>query len=272
MSPLRCPRVLKYGPSPNAQGMCLPKCRLERPLLYRLHSGISPAQNRYLCWRNCYIMQVGGSGWGVDINKVGPAVSIAVITLCKRAFTPDIHLEHALPLPPSLPPSLPSHPLAVVNPGEEKFRRIRLGNAKIKAAIADVASAVGALCVLGWTEEETEGEAFLVLPKGKAIRCAFLRDKARKGHAMVLPTNQRVICSGAPTHRAHDPMHRPPHMRPCPRPCGRPCISARAAWPMCARCRKLPSGLRRSRRSGSARSCLQPQGQRQVGCRELYLG
>lgn len=48
------------------------------------------------------------------------------------------------------------------NPGEEKFRRIRLTNAKIKAVIADVPGAVELLKEMGWEEEEDS----LVLPAG----------------------------------------------------------------------------------------------------------
>jgi len=53
----------------------------------------------------------------------------------------------------------------VRNPGEEKFRKINLTNAKIKATITDVPNAVGLLQQMGWVQE---GDA-LVLPAGTRL-------------------------------------------------------------------------------------------------------
>lgn len=47
------------------------------------------------------------------------------------------------------------------NPREEKFRRLRLTNAKISAAITTVEGAMATLTLLGWVQD---GEEFLVLP------------------------------------------------------------------------------------------------------------
>ncbi|BDA40811.1 probable plant UBX domain-containing protein 2 at N-terminal half [Coccomyxa sp. Obi] len=66
-----------------------------------------------------------------------------------------------------------------VNPTEEKFKRIRLTNSKIKAALVDVPGAVEALLALGWARDEDE-EA-LVVPKGRYFSMAEVRliDEAR---------------------------------------------------------------------------------------------
>jgi len=53
----------------------------------------------------------------------------------------------------------------VRNPAEQKFRRINLTNAKIKAAIADVPNAIGLLEQMGWVQEE----GALVLPPGARL-------------------------------------------------------------------------------------------------------
>ena len=54
---------------------------------------------------------------------------------------------------------------------EEKYRRVKLTNAKIKAALVDVSGAVDAMLTLGWVREEG-GEDALVLPKGKFFTMA----------------------------------------------------------------------------------------------------
>lgn len=51
-------------------------------------------------------------------------------------------------------------------PGEEKFRRLRLTNDRIKAALVDVEGATDAMLELGWVRE---GEETLVLPKETKI-------------------------------------------------------------------------------------------------------
>jgi len=51
-------------------------------------------------------------------------------------------------------------------PAEEKFRKIRLTNAKIAEAITNVPGAVDALVEMGW---QKEGEEHLVLPQGKKL-------------------------------------------------------------------------------------------------------
>ena len=47
-----------------------------------------------------------------------------------------------------------------------KFRKVRLGNAKIKAAIVDIEGGFDLMIAVGFTLLEEEGESFLVFPKG----------------------------------------------------------------------------------------------------------
>ena len=65
-----------------------------------------------------------------------------------------------------------------VMPSEAKYRRVKLSNPKIKATIADMASAKAVLAVLAWEEEtsEEDNEAYLVLPPKKNITMAQVRD------------------------------------------------------------------------------------------------
>jgi len=51
-------------------------------------------------------------------------------------------------------------------PTEEKFRKVRLTNAKIAEAITNVPGAVDAMVEMGW---QREGEENLVLPQGKKL-------------------------------------------------------------------------------------------------------
>lgn len=55
---------------------------------------------------------------------------------------------------------------AAVQPNEEKFRKLKLGNAKIRATIVEAEGGMQALALLGWVEGEEGGEAVLTLPKG----------------------------------------------------------------------------------------------------------
>mmetsp|Transcript_55341 Transcript_55341/g.113174 ORF Transcript_55341/g.113174 Transcript_55341/m.113174 type:complete len:179 (-) Transcript_55341:309-845(-) len=58
------------------------------------------------------------------------------------------------------------------NPTEEKYRKVRLTNEKIKAALVDVAGALDVLLEMGWTQE---GE-FIVLPSGTQMTMMQVRD------------------------------------------------------------------------------------------------
>jgi hypothetical protein len=61
-------------------------------------------------------------------------------------------------------------------PAEEKYRRIKLSNPKIKANITDIPEARNFLSLLGWDLVEEEGVEFLTLPAKKNITMAHVRD------------------------------------------------------------------------------------------------
>ena len=59
---------------------------------------------------------------------------------------------------------------AAASPKEDKFRKVKLGNAKIRAAIVETKGALAAMLQLGWKEATDEdGEEVLVLPAGKFL-------------------------------------------------------------------------------------------------------
>ncbi|CAK0733915.1 hypothetical protein CVIRNUC_000354 [Coccomyxa viridis] len=62
----------------------------------------------------------------------------------------------------------------VVSPTEDKFRRVKLSNPKIKAALVDVPGALQALLTLGWAQEQEPEEA-VVVPKGRHFSMAEVR-------------------------------------------------------------------------------------------------
>ena len=53
-----------------------------------------------------------------------------------------------------------------INPAEEKFKRIKLSNSKVKSAIVDSTGGLLSLLAMGWVYDEADKE-HLVLPKGK---------------------------------------------------------------------------------------------------------
>merc|ERR1712054_238082 len=59
----------------------------------------------------------------------------------------------------------------VSNPGEEKFRKIKLTNKKINDTITAVPGAVPALREMGWRDNSSDGEPVLDLPAG--VRLEF---------------------------------------------------------------------------------------------------
>ncbi|GAB4815029.1 hypothetical protein N2152v2_002075 [Parachlorella kessleri] len=68
------------------------------------------------------------------------------------------------------------HYNTAIQPGEDKFRKVKLTNGKIKAALVDVAGALDAMKLLGWEEATDEtGEPVLMLPKGRNITMAEVR-------------------------------------------------------------------------------------------------
>ena len=71
-----------------------------------------------------------------------------------------------------------------VMPKEEKYRRIKLSNPKIKANIADIPEARNFLSLLGWELIEEEGVEFLTLPAKKGITMAQVRDIQTAQHEL----------------------------------------------------------------------------------------
>lgn len=64
----------------------------------------------------------------------------------------------------------------VVMPKENKYRRIKLSNPKIKANITDIPEARKYLILLGWELIDEEGVEFLTLPAKISISMAHVRD------------------------------------------------------------------------------------------------
>lgn len=54
---------------------------------------------------------------------------------------------------------------AAVSPSEDKFRRIKLSNSKVKSTIVDTTGGVLSLLAMGWVHDEADND-FLMLPKG----------------------------------------------------------------------------------------------------------
>lgn len=54
---------------------------------------------------------------------------------------------------------------AAVSPSEEKFKRIKLTNSKVKSTIVEANAGVPSLLAMGWVLDAADGE-FLMLPKG----------------------------------------------------------------------------------------------------------
>jgi len=63
-----------------------------------------------------------------------------------------------------------------VMPKEEKYRRIKLSNPKIKANITDIPEARKYLTLLGWALIDEEGVEFLTLPAKISITMNHVRD------------------------------------------------------------------------------------------------
>ncbi|GLI62667.1 hypothetical protein VaNZ11_005342 [Volvox africanus] len=80
-----------------------------------------------------------------------------------------------------------------VQPKEDKFRKVRLGNSKVKAVLGDTPGAVEALTALGWSLEEADGEPVLVVPTGKFMTMQQVRvvEAARDKLAKTLKDSHR---------------------------------------------------------------------------------
>ncbi|GAX74154.1 hypothetical protein CEUSTIGMA_g1603.t1 [Chlamydomonas eustigma] len=63
---------------------------------------------------------------------------------------------------------------ATVSPKEDKFRRIRLSNAKINALLVQVPGCVEALLEMGWETDTTDSDS-LIIPTGRFMSMAEVR-------------------------------------------------------------------------------------------------
>lgn len=63
---------------------------------------------------------------------------------------------------------------AAVSPSEDKFKRIKLSNSKVKTTIVDTAGGVQSLLAMGWIFDEADKD-FLVLPKGTQMSMKEVR-------------------------------------------------------------------------------------------------
>lgn len=61
-----------------------------------------------------------------------------------------------------------------ITPAEEKFKRIKLSNSKVKSAIVDSTGGVSSLLAMGWVYDEADKE-HLILPKGKNMTMKEVR-------------------------------------------------------------------------------------------------
>ncbi|GLC46068.1 hypothetical protein PLESTB_001036000 [Pleodorina starrii] len=80
-----------------------------------------------------------------------------------------------------------------VQPKEDKYRKVRLANPKVKAILGDTPGAVDAMTALGWSLEEADGEPVLVVPAGKFLNMQQVRvvEAARDKLAKELKDAQR---------------------------------------------------------------------------------
>ncbi|CAL5225639.1 g8495 [Coccomyxa viridis] len=93
----------------------------------------------------------------------------------------------------------------VISPTEEKFKRVKLSNPKIKAALVDTPGAIDALLAIGWLREQEPEEA-MVVPKGRHFTMAEVRmvddaaerlRKRQRDEARASSAQQRTAASSA---------------------------------------------------------------------------
>lgn len=92
---------------------------------------------------------------------------------------------------------------AVVSPGDVKYRRIRLGNRKIKEMLVEEAGAMDVMALLGWERIEDEADgSMLVLPMGKQVTMSEVRavqDAQHECKKRIQKMNSSIFCgSSAP--------------------------------------------------------------------------
>ncbi|KAL6784546.1 hypothetical protein ACKKBG_A02235 [Auxenochlorella protothecoides x Auxenochlorella symbiontica] len=88
---------------------------------------------------------------------------------------------------------------AVVSPQEPKFKKVRLGNPRIKAAIIDTPAALEAMLAMGWQQAQEGEESVLLL--SKSLSMAVVRDvqeaasRAKKAAQEAQRTAQRAAAA-----------------------------------------------------------------------------
>ena len=75
--------------------------------------------------------------------------------------------------------------MQVVNPNDDKYRRLRLSNPKIAATVADVPGALDALLAMGWERDGNDAD-YLVCPKGVRVTMAEVCAK-QHDHDLIRP-------------------------------------------------------------------------------------
>jgi hypothetical protein len=117
---------------------------------------------------------------------------------------------------------------AAVQPAEEKFRRLKLSNSKIRAQVAEAEGGLAAMGELGWQQGEgEEGEGpVLTLPKGGATMAQvclpplLLRVCVCLDSAGVAPA---LLCGSCVYLGSQQRLPLPALNQPCPVPC-LPCL------------------------------------------------
>lgn len=87
---------------------------------------------------------------------------------------------------------------AAVSPSEDKFKRIKLSNIKVKTTIVDTTGGVPALLAMGWAYDEADRD-YLVLPKGVQMSMKEVSYHGRIVDMMQLPTISQNSCAIAGT-------------------------------------------------------------------------
>ena len=86
---------------------------------------------------------------------------------------------------------------AAVSPSEDKFKRIKLSNSKVKTTIVDTLGGVQSLLAMGWIHDEFDKD-FLVLPKGtqmsmKEVRLFKKHFRSCPYHCISLPSDNTSL-------------------------------------------------------------------------------
>lgn len=91
---------------------------------------------------------------------------------------------------------------AAVSPSEDKFKRIKLSNSKVKTTIVDTAGGVQSLLAMGWIFDEADKD-FLVLPKGTQMSMKEVRHSTIAQLPLHLSALSAVCSLAGASHRGH---------------------------------------------------------------------